>query len=207
MDSKNLKNITEAYASIYEKTGEEDHEVSMIRAQLHSIMKSCESLMKNMQGGEKNIEAWVQAKITSAESMLQAAANYIDSGESKVNEESKMNEAWYSGKGSYRTTVSGHRVRWDEDDATDDRVSAMMQKRREQAQKNASQQKMREKGTVPKKEGKPMFESNKKLTKEQIELLSYFLINEKYCKTNEESLQIIENMSKEWKDCILSSMK
>lgn len=82
MDSKDIKNIIEAYSSIYEKKDEEDHEVSMIRAQLHSIMKSCQSLMKHMQGDERNVEAWIQAKITQAEGMLQSAANYIDSGES-----------------------------------------------------------------------------------------------------------------------------
>jgi hypothetical protein len=71
------------YDSIYE---EKDHEVSMIRAQLHSIQKSCESLMKHMSGEETNVEAWVQAKITTAADDLHAAANYIESGESKVNE-------------------------------------------------------------------------------------------------------------------------
>ena len=86
MISKELKNLLEAYTSIYEKKGEEDHEVSMIRAQLHSIMKSCESLMSHMQGDEKDVEAWVQAKITRAEEDLHAAANYIDSGESEVSE-------------------------------------------------------------------------------------------------------------------------
>ena len=85
MDSQELRNILEAYSSIYEKAGEKDHEVSMIRAQLHSIMKSCEILMKHMQGGEKNVEAWVQAKITQAEGMMQSAANYIESGESSDN--------------------------------------------------------------------------------------------------------------------------
>lgn len=84
MDQKEPKSILEAYTSIYEKAGEEDHEVSMIRAQLHSIMKSCQSLMKHMQGEERNVEAWVQAKITQAEGMMQSAANYIDSGESSV---------------------------------------------------------------------------------------------------------------------------
>ena len=56
----------------------------MIRAQLHSIQKSCEALMKHMSGEETNVEAWVQAKITTAADDLHAAANYIESGESKV---------------------------------------------------------------------------------------------------------------------------
>jgi len=86
MENKKYKTILEAYSSIYEKSeqGYEDHEVSMIRAQLHSVMKSCQSLMSHMQGEERNIEAWVQAKITRAAEDLYAAANYIDSGESKV---------------------------------------------------------------------------------------------------------------------------
>ena len=73
--------VESAYNSMYE---EKDHEVSMIRSQLHSIQKSCESLMKHMSGEEMNVEAWVQAKITKAEEELHAAANYIESGESKV---------------------------------------------------------------------------------------------------------------------------
>ena len=73
--------IQRAYDSIYE---EKDHEVSMIRAQLHSIQKSCESLMSHMKGDEANVEAWVQAKITTSAEDLHAAANYIESGESKV---------------------------------------------------------------------------------------------------------------------------
>jgi len=67
---------------INEAKGYEDHEVSMIRAQIHSIKNSCETLMSHMQGEERDIEAWVQAKITRAEEELHAAANYIDSGES-----------------------------------------------------------------------------------------------------------------------------
>lgn len=86
MDRHQLQDLYEAYVNVYEKKGEEDHEVSMIRAQLHSIMKSCETLMDHMKGGEKDVEAWVQAKITKAEGMLQAAANYIESGESTASE-------------------------------------------------------------------------------------------------------------------------
>jgi hypothetical protein len=86
MENKKYKTILEAYSSIYEKSeqGYEDHEVSMIRAQLHSIKNSCETLMKHMSGEEKNIEAWVQAKITRAAEDLYSASNYVDSGESKV---------------------------------------------------------------------------------------------------------------------------
>jgi hypothetical protein len=72
--------VQKAYDSIYEQN---DHEISMIRAQLHSIQKSCESLMKYMSGEERDIEAWVQAKITTASEDLYAASNYIESQQSK----------------------------------------------------------------------------------------------------------------------------
>jgi hypothetical protein len=64
-------------------------------------------------------------------------------------EELEMQEAWYSGRGQYRTTVSGRKVRWDEDDATDDAVSAMMQKRREEAAKKAAAARLKAKGIEP----------------------------------------------------------
>ena len=80
---ENHSSMEAAYASIYEKR-EEDHELSMIRAQLHDIMKSCQVLMNRMQGGEKNVEAWIQAKITTCAEDLHSAANYIESGESNI---------------------------------------------------------------------------------------------------------------------------
>lgn len=73
--------VESAYQSMYETKAVEDHEVSMIRAQLHAIQKSCETLMKHMSGEEMNVEAWVQSKITTAADYLHAAANYVDSGE------------------------------------------------------------------------------------------------------------------------------
>jgi hypothetical protein len=41
----------------------------------------------------------------------------------KLEENGEVSEAWYSGKPKYRTTASGRKVRWDEDDRTDDKVS------------------------------------------------------------------------------------
>jgi len=66
------------------KLGEEhDYEHSMIRVELKTAMEAINRLMKKM-GGEGDVEAWVQSKITRAADYLEAAANYIDSGESKV---------------------------------------------------------------------------------------------------------------------------
>jgi hypothetical protein len=55
----------------------------MIRVELKTAMEAINRLMKKM-GGEGDVEAWVQSKITRAADYLEAAANYIDSGESKV---------------------------------------------------------------------------------------------------------------------------
>ena len=73
--------IQSAYASIYEKN---DHEVSMIRSELKTAMDAINRLQDKMKGGERDVEAWVQSKITKAADYLSAAANYIDSGESNV---------------------------------------------------------------------------------------------------------------------------
>jgi hypothetical protein len=82
MESKKIYySFRDAYQGIYE---EKDHEVSMIRSELKTAMDSIARLQKHMQGEEKDVEAWVQSKITKAADYLQAAANYIDSGESQV---------------------------------------------------------------------------------------------------------------------------
>jgi len=81
MNPKELNDLAETYQSIYNE--EMDHEHSMIRTELKVAMESIQKLMKHM-GGEGNVEAWVQSKITKAADYLQAAANYIDGGESKV---------------------------------------------------------------------------------------------------------------------------
>ena len=80
-DKKVYYSMQDAYASIYEK---KDHEVSMIRSELNTAMEAIKKLQKHMQGEERDVEAWIQSKITKAADYLQAAANYIDSGESEV---------------------------------------------------------------------------------------------------------------------------
>lgn len=111
-------------------------------------------------------------------------------------EELEMQEAWYSGKGQYRTTVSGRKVRWDEDEATDDAVSAMMQKRREAAAKKAAQGRMKAKGTVPKKDGKDMFES----------VVEYLFV-EGFADTIENAEVMAENISEDWVNEIMEAAK
>lgn len=57
-----------------------DHEHSMARSELSTIISAAKRLRKKMKG-EGNIEAWVQSKITKAADYLDSAADYVDSGE------------------------------------------------------------------------------------------------------------------------------
>lgn len=57
-----------------------DHEHSMARSELSTIVSAAKRLRKKMKG-EGNIEAWVQSKITKAADYLDSAADYVDSGE------------------------------------------------------------------------------------------------------------------------------
>jgi hypothetical protein len=59
-----------------------DHEHSMARSELSTIISAAKRIRKKMKG-EGNIEAWVQSKITKAADYLDSAADYIDSGEMK----------------------------------------------------------------------------------------------------------------------------
>lgn len=59
---------------------EKDHEYSMARSELHKIDMALKSLREKLKG-EGNIEAWVQSKITRAADYLDAASNYLESGE------------------------------------------------------------------------------------------------------------------------------
>jgi len=64
---------------------ERDHEYSMARSELSTIVSAAKRLKAKMGKGEGNIEAWVQSKITKAADYLDSAADYVDSGE--MNEE------------------------------------------------------------------------------------------------------------------------
>ena len=60
-----------------------DHEYSMARSELSTIIAAAKRLRKKMAKGEGEIEAWVQSKITKAADYIDAAADYVDSGEMK----------------------------------------------------------------------------------------------------------------------------
>jgi hypothetical protein len=71
---------------------EKDHEYSMARSEISTIINAANRLKKKMKG-EGNIEAWVQSKITKAADYIDTAADYVDSKESKVNEDVTIEDA------------------------------------------------------------------------------------------------------------------
>jgi hypothetical protein len=161
-----MDNLYEAYLGVYEAKG---------NSYLETDMK------KRMKNNEKAIE---DMKKTDAHKQMVATVR------KKFDEETEIQEA------QYRTTVSGRKVRWDEDEATDDAVSDMMQKRREAAARKAAQARMKAKGTVPKKGGKDMFES----------VVEYLFV-EGYANTIEGAEEMAENISENWVNEILESAK
>ena len=76
-------------AQIHPANEEKDHEYSMARSQLSTVMNAAKRLKSKMGKGEGNIEAWVQSKITKAADYLDSAADYLDSGEHDDIEEAK----------------------------------------------------------------------------------------------------------------------
>ena len=81
-----------------------DHEYSMARSELSTIMNAAKRLKAKMGKGEGEIEAWVQSKITKAADYLDTAADYVDSGE--MNEEADK-----KGKSSGKKDACYHKVK------------------------------------------------------------------------------------------------
>jgi hypothetical protein len=68
-------------ASVHPANEAKDHEYSMARSELSTIVNGAKRLQKKMKKGEGEIEAWVQSKITKAADYIDSAADYVDSGE------------------------------------------------------------------------------------------------------------------------------
>jgi hypothetical protein len=84
-------------AQLHPTNEEKDHEHSMARSELSTVMNAAKRLKKKMGKREGNIEAWVQSKITKAADYLDAAADYLDSGEHDVQgsmDEAKKSPCW-----------------------------------------------------------------------------------------------------------------
>ena len=71
-----------------------DHEYSMARSQLATVMSAAKRLRSKMKG-EGEIEAWVQSKITKAADYLDSAADYVDSGEMNEQMNGKCKAGYY----------------------------------------------------------------------------------------------------------------
>jgi len=61
-----------------------DHEYSMARSEISTIISAAKRLKKKIGKGEGGLEAWVQSKITKAADYIDTAADYVDSGEMKA---------------------------------------------------------------------------------------------------------------------------
>ena len=62
----------------YEGKMEKDHEVSMAQSQLSNVEKDVKKLKKSLGKKEKNLPAWMQAKITDTEHNMDAASSYSE---------------------------------------------------------------------------------------------------------------------------------
>jgi len=65
----------------WDKVSVKDHEYSMVRSELETLMNAAERLKAKVEKGEGSLEAWVQSKITKAADYIDTAADYVDSVE------------------------------------------------------------------------------------------------------------------------------
>jgi hypothetical protein len=67
----------------WDKVSVKDHEYSMVRSELETLMNAAQRLKAKVENGEGSLEAWVQSKITKAADYIDTAADYVASGEMK----------------------------------------------------------------------------------------------------------------------------
>jgi len=111
---------------------------------------------------------------------------------------SEMSEAWYSGSSGYRTTASGRRVMRDEPDEAEQlrQSDEIARNPRVQAERRAgARARLKAKGKVPTKNGKPVFE----------EVIEYLYVNG-YADTIEAAELIAENIGSEWEEMIFEAI-
>ena len=73
----------------WDKVSVKDHEYSMVRSELDTLIKAAERIKKKVGKGEGSLEAWVQSKITKAADYIDTAADYLGSDE-KIDEGSQI---------------------------------------------------------------------------------------------------------------------
>ena len=87
---KNIKQIREEHQKIDSQIVE-DHEFSMARSELKSIISNAQNLLDKLKG-EGDLEAWMQSKITKAADYLTAVHDNIASGEADIKEDHEEKE-------------------------------------------------------------------------------------------------------------------
>jgi len=65
----------------WDKVSVKDEEYSMARSELNTIVDAVRRLQNKVKNGERNLEAWVQSKITKAADYIDTAADYVAGGE------------------------------------------------------------------------------------------------------------------------------
>ena len=100
----------------WDKVSIKDEEYSMVRSELKTIVDAVKRLQAKVGGGEGNLEAWVQSKITKAADYIDTAADYVASGEmeeqklvDKVLEEILNEKCWPGYKKKGMKTMFGKR--------------------------------------------------------------------------------------------------
>ena len=76
--AKNTKIMNSSSVRVAEAKEKGDHEVSMAQSQLAKTERNIKTLRKALGKKEKNIPAWLQAKITDTEHNMDAAAGYME---------------------------------------------------------------------------------------------------------------------------------
>ena len=79
----------------WDRVSIKDHEYSMVRSELETLMKAAKRLKAKVERGEGSLEAWVQSKITKASDYIDTAADYVDSGE--MQEQLNIDEKCWTG--------------------------------------------------------------------------------------------------------------
>ena len=77
-----IKDGKKQYDNQVSEEKKKDHEYSMARSELSTIVSAAKRLRKKTKG-EGQLKAWVQSKITKAADYIDTAADYMDSGEVK----------------------------------------------------------------------------------------------------------------------------
>mgnify|MGYP003344530322 CR=1 FL=1 len=100
----------------WDKVSVRDHEYSMVRSELQTLMNAAKRIQSKVGKGEGSLEAWVQSKITKAADYIDTAADYIDSGEmeeqnlvNKITNEILDEKCWPGYKKKGMKTMFGKR--------------------------------------------------------------------------------------------------